>query len=120
MMGTLSAQQMVDELLSADMYVHTSYSDNSPNAVCEAQALGLPVIATDAGGVVSLFGNGYDRSMIVQINDPFYLASKVMELREDKDKALMLSNDNRTIAHERHDYNKITRQLQDIYLQICG
>ena len=120
MMGTLSAQQMVDELLSADMYVHTSYSDNSPNAVCEAQALGLPVIATDAGGVVSLFGNGYDRSMIVPINDPFYLASKVVELREDKDKALMLSNDNRTIAHERHDYNKITRQLQDIYLQICG
>ena len=53
MMGTLSAQQMIDELLSSDMYVHTSYSDNSPNAVCEAQALGVPVIATDAGGVVS-------------------------------------------------------------------
>ena len=120
MMGTLSAQQMINELLSADMYVHTSYSDNSPNAVCEAQALGLPVIATDAGGVISLFNNSYDRNMIIPINDPFYLASKIVELREDKDKAMMLSNENWTIAHERHDNNKITRQLQDTYLQICG
>ena len=118
MMGTLSAEQMAEELLSADMYVHTSYADNSPNAVCEAQALGLPVIATDAGGVVSLFSSGYDRSMIVPINDPFYLASKVVELREDRDKAMMLSNENWTIAHERHDYHRIAKQLQEMYRSI--
>ena len=29
MMGILSAQQMIEELLKSDMYVHTSYSDNS-------------------------------------------------------------------------------------------
>ena len=115
MMGTLSAQQMIDELLSSDMYVHTSYSDNSPNAVCEAQYLGLPVIATDTGGVVSLFSDSYDRNMIVPVNDPFYLASKIVELREDKDKAQMLSDENRTIARERHNYQRITRQLQNIY-----
>lgn len=115
MMGTLSAQQMIDELLSSDMYVHTSYSDNSPNAVCEAQYLGLPVIATDAGGTISLFSENYDRNMIIPVNDPFYLASKIVELREDKDKAQMLSDENRTIARERHNYQRITRQLQHIY-----
>ena len=120
MMGTLTAPQMTDELLSSDMYVHTSYSDNSPNAVCEAQYLGLPVIATDAGGVISLFGDHYDRNMIVPMNDPFYLASKILELREDRDKAQLLSNENWIISHERHDYQRITRQLQDTYLQICG
>ena len=115
MMGTLSAQQMIDELLSSDMYVHTSYSDNSPNAVCEAQYLGLPVIATDAGGTISLFSENYDRNMIIPVNDPFYLASKILELREDKDKAQMLSNENWTVAHERHDYKRITKQLEEIY-----
>ena len=115
MMGTLSAQQMIDELLSSDMYVHTSYSDNSPNAVCEAQYPGLPVIATDTGGVVSLFSDSYDRNMIVPVNDPFYLASKIVELREDREKALALSEENRATAHERHDYKRITKQLQAIY-----
>lgn len=120
MMGTLSAQQMIEELLSSDMYVHTSYSDNSPNAVCEAQVLGLPVIATDAGGVVSLFSESYDRNMIVPVNDPFYLASRIITLREDQHHAQQLSNENWKIAHKRHDYHRIATQLQDSYLEICG
>ena len=120
MMGILSAQQMIEELLKSDMYVHTSYSDNSPNAVCEAQYLGLPVIATDTGGVVSLFSENYDKNMIVPMNDPFYLASKIVELREDRENALMLSSENRGVAHKRHDNKRIMNQLYDTYHQLCG
>ena len=120
MMGTLSATEMIKELLASDMYVHTSYSDNSPNAVCEAQYLGMPVIATDAGGVVSLFGEQYDKNMIVPINDPFYLASKIIELREDDAKAKSLAEDNWNVAHHRHDPERIARQLNDTYHELCG
>ena len=119
MMGTLSATEMIRELLSSDMYVHTSYSDNSPNAVCEAQYLGLPVIATDTGGVVSLFSEQYDRNMIGPMNDPFYLASKIIELREDEAKATCLAEDNWVVAHKRHDNMRILKQLKDTYLQLC-
>ena len=120
MMGILNATDMIRELLSSDMYVHTSYSDNSPNAVCEAQYLGLPVIATDTGGVISLFSEQYDKNMIVPMNDPFYLASKIIELREDDAKAKCLAEDNWAIAHQRHDAERISKQLKDTYLQLCG
>ena len=120
MMGTLSASEMIRELLSSDMYVHTSYSDNSPNAVCEAQYLGMPVIATDTGGVISLFSEQYDKNMMVPMNDPFYLASKIIELREDDAKAKCLAEDNWTVAHQRHDVERISKQLKDTYLQLCG
>jgi len=121
MMGNLSAQQMIDELLSSDMYVHMSYADNSPNAICEAQCLGLPVIATATGGVPSLFSEKYDRNMFVPINDPFYLASKIVELRENPEKAEFLSLENRTLACKRHDNQKIMKQLLDTYHQVlCG
>ena len=119
MMGTLSASEMIRELLSSDMYVHTSYSDNSPNAVCEAQYLGMPVIATDTGGVISLFSEQYDKNMMVPMNDPFYLASKIIELREDDAKAKCLAEDNWTVAHQRHDVERISKQLKDTYLQLC-
>jgi len=118
MMGNLSASQMVDELLASDMYVHMSYADNSPNAVCEAQCLGLPVIAAATGGVPSLFSERYDQTMLVPINDPFYLASKIVELREDTDKSALLSAENRRIAHERHDYQRIMSQLMNAYRQM--
>lgn len=120
MMGILSAQQMIEELLKSDMYVHTSYSDNSPNAVCEAQYLGLPVIATDTGGVVSLFSDNYDKNMIVPMNDPFFLASKIVELRENRRNALKLSSENWGVAHMRHDNIRIMNQLYDTYHQLCG
>ena len=119
MMGTMSATEMIEELLSSDMYVHTSYSDNSPNAVCEAQYLGMPVIATDAGGVVSLFSDQYDRNMIVPMNDPFYLASKIIELREDEKRAKTLADDNWKTAHERHDGDRIANQLKESYRALC-
>lgn len=119
MMGSLTATEMIRELLCADMYVHTSYSDNSPNAVCEAQYLGLPVIATDTGGVISLFGEQYDKNMIVPMNDPFYLASKIIELYEDGEKAKSLADQNWNVAHLRHDCNRISKQLKDTYLQLC-
>ena len=119
MMGTLSATEMIKELLSSDMYVHTSYSDNSPNAVCEAQYLGMPVVATDTGGVLSLFSEQYDKNMIVPMNDPFYLASKIIELREDDVKAKSLAEDNWTVGHQRHDCERISKQLKETYLQLC-
>ena len=115
MLGTLSATEMIKELLAADMYVHTSYSDNSPNAVCEAQYLGMPVIATDTGGVISLFSEQYDKDMIVPMNDPFYLASKIIELCEDDAKAKILADDNWTVAHQRHDAERIRKQLMECY-----
>jgi glycosyltransferase involved in cell wall biosynthesis len=115
MMGTLSATEMIKELLASDMYVHTSYSDNSPNAVCEAQYLGMPVIATDTGGVISLFSEQYDKDMIVPMNDPFYLASKVIEFREDEAKAKCLADDNWKVAHQRHDAERIRKQLMECY-----
>lgn len=120
MMGSLDATEMIKELLSSDIYVHTSYSDNSPNAVCEAQYLGMPVIATDTGGVVSLFSEQYDRDMIVPMNDPFYLASKITELHEDDEKTKILADDNRAVAHQRHDPIRILRQLKETYIQLCG
>jgi glycosyltransferase involved in cell wall biosynthesis len=119
MMGSMSAMEMIKELLEADMYVHTSYSDNSPNAVCEAQYIGMPVIATDTGGVISLFSEQYDRNMIVPMNDPFYLASKIIELYEDDKKAKSLADDNWKTAHHRHDGNRISNQLKETYREIC-
>ena len=119
MLGTKNATEMIEELLSSDMYVHTSYSDNSPNAICEAQYLGMPVIATDTGGVISLFGDQYDKNMIVPMNDPFYLASKIIELREDNRKTMSLGEDNWVTAHQRHDSERISKQLKDTYHQLC-
>lgn len=113
--GKCSPEELIDNLMQSDLYVHTSYIDNSPNAVCEAQYLGLPVIATNVGGTASLFAADYPRDMLVPSNDPYYLSSKIIELHGDQEKAVSMANSNYAIARQRHDDNNIYESLLAAY-----
>lgn len=74
-LGILSEDELKNTLLSSDIYVHTAYIDNSPNALCEAMILGLPCIASYVGGISSLMKNG-ESGILVPVNEPYYLAGK--------------------------------------------
>lgn len=120
-LGKCSAEELKDKLLNATLYIHTSYIDNSPNSVCEAQYLGLPVIATNVGGTSSLFSKDYPSDMLVPTNDPYYLASKIIELCNDKIKINKMAEDNYMIARERHNddniYNSLINAYKNIYYE---
>ena len=49
--GTLSASDVAKELQQATMMILPSRADNSPNAVKEAVVAGVPVVASDVGGI---------------------------------------------------------------------
>lgn len=63
-LGTLSAEDLAVQLAEADIYVHTAYIDNSPNSLCEAQIIGIPVITTYVGGIPSLVKN-YETGILI-------------------------------------------------------
>ena len=53
LIGKINANQIVDEICDSDFFVQTSIIDNSPNALCEAQLLGIPVITTSSTSPLS-------------------------------------------------------------------
>ena len=53
-LGNLNAEEMKQEYLRANVFVCPSSIENSPNSLCEAQVLGVPVISSYVGGVPSL------------------------------------------------------------------
>lgn len=118
--GKKSAEELTDELINSDFYVHASHIDNSPNAVCEAQYLGLPIISTNVGGIPSLFDEHYPQDYLVPGWDPYYLAAKIKELASNKEVMLAMSDMNYTKAHNRHDPKHIYTQLVDIYREIAN
>ena len=115
--GVVNAVGLCNELLGSSMYVHTSYIDNSPNSVCEAQILGVPCIATNVGGVSSLIDDGIS-GYLIPSNDPFQLCFLINKLYRDKELNDAIGNAGKMAAIKRHDKHKIITSLSNVYKQM--
>jgi glycosyltransferase involved in cell wall biosynthesis len=117
--GYTSADELKQILLSSDMYVHLAYIENSPNSICEAQILGVPVIASYVGGVPCLVHNGED-GILIPSNDPYLAAFNIIGLSGDIDKQLYLSHRAIRVAEMRHNPDSITQDLLNAYRNIIN
>lgn len=115
--GSLQESELIDEMLGADIFIHPSHIDNSPNSVCEAMLLGMPIIATFAGGIPSLIEEKKE-GLMVQDGDPFALAGAVIELIKNPNYAEELGINARSKAMIRHDSGRIVSKLLEIYNSI--
>ena len=118
-MGTASKGELVDALCSSSCYVHTSYIDNSPNSICEAQILGVPVLATNVGGISSIVDNGVD-GILFPANAPYTAASLIKRVTADKKLSNSLSSNAIIRATDRHNPTKIGNRLVEIYKTIIN
>lgn len=117
-LGLCTAEKIKEMQLQSTLYVHTAYIDNSPNAICEAQYLGLPIISTNVGGIPSLFDDSYPQDMLIATNDPYFLSSKIIEIHDDTEKLENMANLNYSIAHKRHDDEGIYTSLLSAYKEM--
>lgn len=115
--GVVSASIITEELLNCDAYIHPSYIDNSPNAVCEAQYLGVPVIATNVGGISTLVDHNIN-GLLFPANDPYTLAHIISSIKLDPLTWNSLGSNAAFMAKERHDPEKIVNDLKMIYKSI--
>jgi glycosyltransferase involved in cell wall biosynthesis len=118
-LGQLNADEMVRELIKSHVFVSPSFIDNSPNAVCEAQLLGMPVISTYTGGVPSLIEDGRT-GLFVPTGDAPMLAARLREVFEDDALALRLSIYAREAARKRHDPDSVVQEILTVYQKILG
>lgn len=119
LLGSQNAEAVRDALLNATVFVHPSYIDNSPNSVCEAQMLGIPVIAADTGGVSSLIENGKS-GYLVPANDPYQTAFLARQVFDDVDANISMGCIAQEVARRRHARNAIVNNLVGVYNEIVN
>lgn len=66
-------------LKSYDIFVHPSYLEGLGTAILDAQAVGLPVIATRTGGIPEIVSHG-ENGILVPPRDPRALADAICDL----------------------------------------
>lgn len=96
-----------------------SHIENSPNNLCEAMIIGVPCVATYAGGTPSILENNIE-GILVQDGDPWAMAGAILELAESPDIAVQFGNKAREKALKRHDRGRIINDLMNVYNNIIN
>jgi len=81
-LGGLPHNQVIEHLNWADVFLHAAVSEGFCNAVLEAQAVGLPVVCSDADGLRENIADGVT-GFAVSRRDPHAMAEKLRLLAAD-------------------------------------
>ena len=116
--GRLSSREMINAYKNSFCLVHPTYIDNSPNSVCEAQLSGLPVIASNVGGVSSLIE--HNKTGILIDTSSKSIEQAVKKLHENENLRNYISENSRHVARKRHDVELIVKNTISMYKEIIS
>ena len=69
-------------IAEASLYVHSSFEEGLGTTILDAMALGVPVVATEAGGVPEMIGGG--AGLLAPRRDPAALAGAMLRMMTDR------------------------------------
>lgn len=110
--GPLTASEMKNELLNANVFVCASSIENSSNSLAEAQMLGVPCVASYVGGIPDLIPNE-KCGVLYRCNDIEMLAYQICKVFKESasfDNSHMIQ-----VANARHSVSNVILSLIKIY-----
>lgn len=102
-------------LREADLFVLPSRIEAAPNAVLEAMAAGLPVVASDVGGVPELISSGVN-GLLVPPDDVDRLAGAMFHLFDDPSQAERLGLMARRHVEAHYSFGRMVAEFEALYL----
>jgi glycosyltransferase involved in cell wall biosynthesis len=114
LIGSKNEEEVSELLINSDIYCQCSHIENSPNSLCEAMLLGMPIVASFAGGTDSMLENKME-GILVQTGDYYSFAGAIKEMINNPEQSLIMGRNARLRALERHNANKIIEDLFHVY-----
>jgi glycosyltransferase involved in cell wall biosynthesis len=113
--GALSPDRMAEALGQADAVVLPSRSEGLPLSVVEALAAGKPLVATRAGGIPEIIGDG-ENGLLADADDPAGLAEALSVLAENPElRARLAAAGRRTFEESRHHEGRVIPEMLALY-----
>jgi len=118
-LGFLSQPELTEELLAAKALVAPSLGGESFGMVLtRAFACATPVVASDIAGYRGVMEP--EAGLLVPPGEPAALADAIVSLLADEPRRMELGRAARTIAQERYSWDRIARQLAEVYEDLAG
>jgi glycosyltransferase involved in cell wall biosynthesis len=112
-------EDVAERMAAAGAFVLPSRSEAFPNALLEAMAAGLPVVATRVGGIREMVEDGRT-GLLVPPDDPARLADALCRVMGDRDFGARLGIAARAQAETRYSFERLVAAFESLYLTELG
>jgi glycosyltransferase involved in cell wall biosynthesis len=102
-------------MADGDIFVLPSRSEAFPNAVLEAMATGLPIVASGVGGILELVADGVT-GLLVPPGDAPSLADRLCHLMNDPALGSRLGDAGRAEALARYSFDRMVTAFESLYV----
>ena len=99
-----------------DVFVLTSLIEGLPNTILEAMACGLPVVATNVGGIPEVVENGKS-GILVEPRDYSSIADAVVNLLENANLRKEMGARGREIVERKFGLDRMIEDYENLYMQ---
>lgn len=113
-LGRQNSAQVKNSLESADIFLLPSISEGLSNAVLEAMAMELPIVATDVGGMCEAVDSGVE-GFLVPPYQPKAMAEKIAVLLQDQGLRLKMGAKGRQRVITQFEIQKQVNQFIEVY-----
>lgn len=113
--GPLDAAAMRQAYLEADVFLLPSSCENSPNSLGEAMLLGMPCVASSAGGIPDMLADGTEGLLYGESQDAEALARSLLQILQAPDGGTSLGEAARRRALRTHDAAANAKTMVEIY-----
>lgn len=106
-------------LSTADIFVLPSLSEARPRSIIEAMSLGVPVVASDAGGIPSLIVDG-ETGLLARAGDPASLAAAIERLARSAELRMRIGEAGRAYAQRACDAGRTAAEYLAVYRRVIA
>ncbi len=110
---------VVDLIRGSDLFVHPSHEEGFSNAILEAMAGGLAVVACDVGGNPEAVKEGVT-GRLVPPRDPDRLSAAVLDLLADAEKRMRMGEAGRKRVTEEFSFDRMVKEMEALYESVAG
>lgn len=101
-----------------DVFTLTTHSEGLPVSVLEAMSMGIPVVASNVGGIPELIEDG-KTGVLIESNNSEKLSSAIIEILENPDKAKQMGAAAKEQVRRNFTIEKMIGQLTAVYLNLA-
>jgi colanic acid/amylovoran biosynthesis glycosyltransferase len=113
LLGAKTTPEVMRWIAASDVFLLPSLMEQAGYVLLEAQASGLPVVATRVGGVPEMVREGRS-ALLVPAGDASAITAALQRLVDQPEDWPLMGREGRTLVEERHDASRLAPRLVEI------